>query len=70
MAQRWKKEVEDGKDIVVYDFDGPRLPGGKVTCLEVTKELIQEKINDPTFPFGHGYIVSAWLIGIVPDQYI
>ena len=27
MAQFWKKEVELGKDIVVYDFDGPILEG-------------------------------------------
>jgi hypothetical protein len=45
-----EKKVESGKDIVVYDFDGPRLKGGKVTC---------EKINDPAFPFSHGYIVFA-----------
>jgi len=70
MAQFWKKEVELGKDIVVYDFDGPRLEGGKVTCEEVTPEFVREKINDPKFPFGHGYIVSAWLKGITPDEYI
>jgi len=70
MAQFWKKEVELGKDIVVYDFDGPRLEGGKVTCEEVTPEFIREKINDPSFPFGHGYIVSAWFKGILPEEYI
>jgi hypothetical protein len=70
MAQFWKKEVELGKDIVVYDFDGPRLEGGKVTCEEVTPEFIREKINDPKFPFGHGYIVSAWFKGIEPEEYI
>ena len=69
MAQFWKKEVELGKDIVVYDFDGPRLEGGKVTCEEVTPEFIREKINDPRFPFGHGYIVSAWFNGILPEEY-
>ena len=70
MAQHWKKEIESGKDVVIYDFDGPRLEGGKVTCLEVTKEIIQEKINDPSYPFGHGYIVAGWLKGITPDQYV
>jgi hypothetical protein len=59
-----------GKDIVVYDFDGPRLEGGKVTCEEVTLDFVREKINDPKFPFGHGYIVSAWLKGITPNEYI
>lgn len=70
MAQHWKKEVESGKDIVVYDFDGPRLPDGSVSIEEVTPEFIQEKINDPSFPFGHGYIVAAWFKGITPDQYV
>lgn len=70
MAQHWKKEVEAGKNIVVYDFDGPRLEGGKVSCQEVTPEFIREKINDPTFPFGHGYIVAAWMKGILPEEYI
>jgi hypothetical protein len=65
MAQFWKKEVELGKDIVVYNVDGSRLEGGKVT-----PEFIREKINDPSFPFGHGYIVSAWFKGIEPEEYI
>jgi hypothetical protein len=70
MTQHWKKEVDSGKDIVIYDFDGPRLKNGEVTCLEVTTEMLKEKINDPSYPFGHGYIVAGLLKGISPEQYI
>jgi len=47
----WKK-VENGKNVVVYDFDGPRNDGS-VTCLEVSLEMLQEKINDTRHPFGN-----------------
>ena len=73
MAQFWKKEVELGKDIVVYDFDGPRLEGGKVTCEEVTPAFVREKIKDPTFPFGHGYIygnVLSMVIVVLKIPYV
>ena len=65
-----QKYVASGKDIIIYDFDGPRLADGSVTTVELTPELLQEKINALDFPFGHGYIVGAWLKRITPDQYI
>lgn len=70
MSLYWKKQVEEGKDIVVYDFDGPRNMDGGVRCEEVTKELLIEKSNDTRFPFGHGYIVAAWLKGMCPEEYM
>jgi hypothetical protein len=70
MASYWKEQVESGKDIVVYDFDGPRTMDGGVSCVEVTQELLIEKINDTQFPFGHGYVVAAWLKGMSPESYI
>ena len=70
MSLYWKKQVEEGKDIVVYDFDGPRNMDGSVSCEEVTKELLIEKSNDTRFPFGHGYIVAAWLKGMCPEEYM
>ena len=39
-------------------------------CLEVTKDMLIEKINDPSKQFGHGYVVAGYLAGIVPDKYI
>jgi hypothetical protein len=57
--------IGSGRDITVYDFDGPRLADGLVTCLEMTHDAYNDKINDPIFPFGHGYIVAAALLDIL-----
>ena len=60
----WKKLLEEGEDITIYDFDGPRNEDGSVTCLELSEDLLQEKINDVRFPFGHGYVVGMVLSSI------
>jgi hypothetical protein len=60
----WKKSLNEGNNLVIYDFDGPRTKDGSTLCLELTKELLTEKINDTQFPFGHGYIVAACIGGI------
>lgn len=65
----WQKQLKEGKNLIVYDFDGPRTTNGNVTCLEVTKELLIEKINNTQFPFGHGYIVAGTIAGFTPDMY-
>jgi len=74
MTAYWNAQLDKGTDIVIMDFDGPRIPNEnkdeQVTCVEVTEELLREKINDPAFPFGHGYVVAAHLAGIEPSQYI
>lgn len=70
MALYWKEQVAKGQDIVVYDFDGPRKMDGEVSCVEVTQELLVEKINDTHFPFGHGYVVAAWLKGMSHESYL
>ena len=70
MAQYWKEQARNGTDIVIYDFDGPRLEDGGVTCTEVTVELLREKINDTRFPFGHGYVVAAYLAGIDVNEFV
>ena len=66
----WKQKVDEGFDIIIYDFDGPREPNGNVSCKEVSKKLLIDKINDTRFPFGHGYIIAAYLSGITPEEYI
>lgn len=68
-AKHWRERVERGEGVVVYDFDGPRLPDGTHTCLEVTVDLLREKLYDPRHPFGHGYIVAAELAGIPLEAY-
>ena len=66
MTLYWKKKVEEGKDVIIYDFDGPRLDDGSVTCHKVTLDFVKEKLNDPKFPFGHGYIIASIFAGIDP----
>ena len=67
--KKCKKMVDEGKNVTVYDFDGPRSPDKKNMCLQVTLEMLINKINDPTFPFGHGYIIAAALKGYKPSDY-
>jgi hypothetical protein len=64
MTLHWKKALEEGKNITIYDFDGPRTEDGGVTCLEVTEDVLKEKIMDTKFPFGHGYVVACAISGI------
>ena len=70
MLSNWKKYIDAGNDVVIYDFDGPRGKDRELMCLPVNLELLKEKINDPIFPFGHGYIIAGYLSGILPDEYI
>lgn len=70
IIKHWKTKLNEGNNLIIYDFDGPRNTNGSVLCLELTKELLIEKINDPQFPFGHGYIVAASIANILPSMYI
>ena len=65
-----REAVKNGTDVVVMDFDGPRSADGGVQCRELTLELLREKINDPSKPFGHGYVVAAGLRGIAVSRYV
>lgn len=67
--KNYKKMVKQGKIVVVIDFDGPRFSNGDNDILEITLEMLQKKINDPSFPFGHGYVVAASLAGYTPLDY-
>jgi hypothetical protein len=70
--QYWRSQIAAGNDILIVDYDGPKVPHGNYysrPCLEVTLDLLVEKINDTRYPFGHGYVVAAALLGIDPDQY-
>lgn len=65
-----KKELEQGKDIAIYDFDGVRTNKGNPTIKELSLELLKIKINDAKHIFGHGYIVGSYLLGLEPKDYI
>lgn len=68
--------VRDGDDVVVKDYDGPRSANpdadrhGAPLIEEVTADLLRDKINDTTFPFGHGYVVAAEILEIPKEAYI
>ena len=55
---------ENGENIVIFDFDGPRKENGDNTFKEVTLEMLMEEINAVKFPFGHGYIVASAIMGM------
>lgn len=58
-----KKQVDAGLKVQILDFDV--LPGSH----KVTLEFLKERINDPSVSFGHGYVVSGLLAGILPEEY-
>jgi hypothetical protein len=70
MTLYWKQMVDNGIDVVVYDFDGPRHSDGDVKCVKLTKKLLIKKINNLNFSFGHGYIIAGLLADINPDEYL
>jgi hypothetical protein len=57
----WKRLLEEGQNITIYDFDGPRNEDKSVTCLELSEELLKEKVKDLSVPFGHSYVVGMVL---------
>ena len=59
----WRSQLQMGQNIIIYDFDGPRLENGDVTSELCSLELFRSKINDTRHPFGHGYVVAALLMG-------
>ena len=65
----FKTLVQTGTDIVVYDFDGPRIIDGGNQCIEVSLELLKKKTTETTHPFGQGYVVAGALLGIKPEHY-
>ena len=69
MVKYWKKQLDKGNNITIYDFDGPRLNNGDPTCIEITIDNLINKINDTSYPFGHGYVVGAILLDIEPNKF-
>lgn len=57
-----------GGNIIIYDFDGP-FDGDVPVSKEVNDKLLVEKINDPSRPFGHGYVVAAAILDKDPSMY-
>lgn len=69
MMHHWRQKVAEGTNLIVYDFDGPKGEKNEPLCLEVSKELLEQKINDERYPFGHSYIIAGYLMGLLPEDY-
>lgn len=69
MLQFYKDQLDQGRDITIFDFDGPRTPEGEVSCVKLSEDLLIEKINDISRPFGHGYVIASILAGIPIERY-
>lgn len=62
--------LKAGKKLLILDVDGPKYtnkaPFNKVDkgSIAVNKENIQMLLNDTTQPFGHGYVLAVYLLGM------
>jgi len=61
--------VDSGRDVTVYDFDGPRDADGLPIVEEVNLATLSKRLNDPTIPFGHGFIVAAMIARLDPSLF-
>jgi len=64
-----RRRVQGGMHVLVEDFDGPRRADGYPEIEEITPALLRAKLHDTAFPFGHGYLVAAEILGIAPYEY-
>lgn len=69
MLKTIKQKIEKGVNIGIVDFDGPYDEDRNPEIYKVELDLIKQKINDPKYPFGHGYIIAALLKDIIPSDY-
>ena len=61
------ERVKNGEKIMILDLDGPLLdlyPEGR----EVSWNMIQEAMNDPKYPFGHGYVICCLLLLLCTEE--
>ena len=69
-----KSMLEKGKNLLLIEVDGPPInqqkrgfPYDEVTSespgLFLDEITVKFLLNDPTFPFGHGYTIGTILIG-------
>ena len=69
-TKQLKNDIENGINIIIYDTNGPidNDTENPIT-LEVTQELLKNKINDTSGSFGHGYVLGACLLNIDQESY-
>lgn len=59
--------VDAGNSVQILDYDGPDLQIDQKQL--ITIDFLKQKINDPTKPFGHGYVIAALLADIDYTMY-
>ena len=64
-----KEMVNKGQNVVIYDINGPRDDNGTPITLEVTQDVLEQKLKDTKNEFGHGYIVASCILNIDPSMY-
>lgn len=57
------QQIDAGLSVQIIDFDV--IEGSHL----ITKEFLKDRVNDPTKPFGHGYVIAALLAGLEPEDY-
>lgn len=65
-----KQKVDNGFVVNIVDYDGPKGPGDSLLTVKIDIDTLKERVNDPSQPFGHGYVIAALLVGIEPYMYI
>jgi hypothetical protein len=59
-----RKLLASGQNIMIIDGDGPpkdQYPNG----MEINQSNWDQMINDPKYPFGHGYVVAGLLANLI-----
>lgn len=65
-----QKLVAQGHAIQILDLDGPQDKNSEgLQSFPVTVEFLRSKINDPTAPFGNGYVLAGLIARISPEMY-
>lgn len=65
-----KKMLDNGINIQINEVDGPTYDTSypynlvKNGSIEITKEILIGLMNNPKFAFGHGFALSAALLGV------
>ena len=62
-AMKALKKKNNTECLMILDLDAPSLEWYP-TGMRVTEETIRKALNDPTYPFGHGYVIAAELVRI------
>ena len=73
-----KKKLEDGKNLLITEVDGPHQESGEYysqkygvspnlireNCMKATKENLELMLSDTKHPFGHGYALAWGLLDL------